>query len=63
VSAYERAVALDPGLADAWFALARASGQLGNRDKAIEALRRGLEFNPANQGARAALEQLVRGGR
>ena len=56
IDALEQAVALDPGLADAHFALASAYAQLSQFKRAATALGRGLEFDPQNTTARRMLE-------
>jgi tetratricopeptide (TPR) repeat protein len=58
VFAYEQAVAAAPGLAAAWFNLARANGVLGNRDSALDAVRRGLEFAPEDAAGLRLREEL-----
>jgi tetratricopeptide (TPR) repeat protein len=45
-AAYERAVGLDPGRAEAWSALGRARARLKEWDAAIEAYRRALALEP-----------------
>ena len=42
------------------FALASAYGQLGDTERAIAALKRGLEFDPHNAAARRLLESATR---
>jgi len=46
VACYRRALELDPRLAIAWSALARALGDLGQLDPAIEAAQRLIELEP-----------------
>jgi tetratricopeptide (TPR) repeat protein len=55
---FDQAVQIEPGLARAHFGLGAAYAQLGRQEEAIEALRRGLELNPADEGAQALLRQL-----
>jgi Flp pilus assembly protein TadD len=55
---YERAIATNPELAQAHFNLARARITLGNLAGARAALRDGLALDPANEPAKAALQEI-----
>ena len=57
-AAYERAIAVQPGFAQAHFNLARTRITLQDLEGARTALRDGLAFDPANDAARAALDEI-----
>ena len=60
VEYYRRAVALDPGNADAGYHLAVALRRLGRLAEAILHYRRLLEFDPNRQDLRTELEDVER---
>lgn len=61
--AYQRALALQPGLYNVWFNLANALLKLGKREEAIAALQRTLALNPDVSAARHLLLSLTEEGR
>ncbi len=58
VACYRRALELDPRLGIAWSALARALGDLGELDGALEAARRLVELEPDEPLAHTTLSIL-----
>ena len=58
VKVYREALALDPGYADAWQALALAHNDLGQHDQAIEAARRLCELTPDDVLAHTTLSRI-----
>jgi Flp pilus assembly protein TadD len=54
----ERALALDPSLADAHFLLGSVYATLGRFSEASVEVERGLEFDPTNGAARQMLDQI-----
>jgi Tfp pilus assembly protein PilF len=56
IESVRQALAIDPGLAEAYFVLGRAYGTIGQMDSAAAAIRRGLEFDPQNAAGRSLLQ-------
>lgn len=61
IHAFERALALDPQLAGAWYHLGLARVQQGQRDAALEAFRKALAAGPSShaEAARAEMARLA----
>ena len=55
---YERATSLNPSLAPGYLYLADAYARTGATRRALDAVRRGIEFDPKNADARRAEETL-----
>ena len=55
---YERATSLNPSLSMGYFYLADAYARTGAVQRALDAVRRGLEFDPQNANGRLAEEKL-----
>jgi tetratricopeptide (TPR) repeat protein len=55
---YERATSLNPSLSTGYFYLADAYARTGALQRALDAVRRGLEFDPQNANGRLAEEKL-----
>ena len=60
IDALEKALALDPSLADASFLLANAYAAQNRFTDAVRAVKQGMEFDPRNPQAQRLLEQLER---
>jgi Tfp pilus assembly protein PilF len=57
---YERALAMRPNFAAAWFRLGEAREECGDRAGAADAFRRTLEIEPAHVRARTAIVEVLR---
>jgi tetratricopeptide (TPR) repeat protein len=57
VSAFERAVAMDPQLVDGWIMLARIHAATGDREKAIATLEEAVSRNPEDRALKRALSE------
>lgn len=55
---YERATSLNPSLSTGYFYLADAYARTGAVQRALDAVRRGLEFDPQNANGRLAEQKL-----
>ena len=55
---YDRATSLNPSLSTGYFYLAEAYARTGALQRALDAVRRGLEFDPENANGRLAEEKL-----
>jgi tetratricopeptide (TPR) repeat protein len=59
VAEFERALAIDPQSANAWWHLGAAAAGQGRLGEAIAAMRRAVELDPDHAGARADLDALL----